>query len=84
MEALITRKLYADLCEVVNYLHADERKHWEEAQRPANHMYHHIHRVARRLDTLTPPTIREWDEVSECKNCGNRAYVLHYKNIKGR
>lgn len=53
----MTKELYASLCEIVNYLHADERKHWEEAEKPAVHIYHDVHRVAKWLDTITPPQV---------------------------
>lgn len=44
------RKVYASLRRVVNYLHADERKHWEESGNPKEHIYYDIHRLAEWLD----------------------------------
>lgn len=33
------------LNEIINYLHADERRHWEELDKPAHHIFHDIERV---------------------------------------
>lgn len=46
------KELIASLSEVVNYMHADERKDWEAATQPDKHIYHDIHRLALWLDAL--------------------------------
>jgi hypothetical protein len=46
-------KTLTSLEEVVNYLHVDERKHFEETEdkeMKRTHIYHNVHRLAQWLD----------------------------------
>ena len=38
-------KTYASVLEILDFLH-DEKKNWEEQDKPKNHIYPHIKRVA--------------------------------------
>lgn len=44
------KKTIASLEEVVNYLHHDEERHWDEDGKPSEHIYHAVHRLAQWLD----------------------------------
>lgn len=40
------KKTYASVLAILDYLMADEIKHYEEARRPKDHIYHHIKQLA--------------------------------------
>ena len=42
------------LHQIVEYLYADEEKHWEENNRPFRHIFHDILRVSSWLDATAP------------------------------
>lgn len=44
------KQTISKLEEVVSYLHATERKHWEESNKPKEHIYHAVHSLAKWLD----------------------------------
>jgi hypothetical protein len=44
------KKTKASVQELVDYLYADEMRHWQESDRPALHIFHDITRVAEWLD----------------------------------
>lgn len=68
---------------IVLYLAKDEAKHWEESNKPKRHIYKDVLMLARFVDKATNNEKTEWHEVNQCENCGNRAYVLHYKKRNG-
>lgn len=45
------------LNEILSYLYADERKHWEELGQPEAHIYHDVVRVADWLKGQTNSSI---------------------------
>jgi len=46
----MNNKIISHLEAVVNYLHTDERKNWEELNKPEEHIYNNVHALALWLD----------------------------------
>ncbi len=50
----MSKETQMSLHEIIEYLYADEEKHWQEENRPANHIFCDILRVDSWLRDYTP------------------------------
>jgi cobyrinic acid a,c-diamide synthase len=47
------KKFIVALEEVFHFYYSDERKHWEESEKPAKHIYHKLKTIASWLENWT-------------------------------